>query len=82
MRNLIKLSEQGDKTKVTLTFRGREMAHQELGMQLLKGFETDLVEYGTVEQFPKMEGRQLTMVLAPKKKFCRGDPQSPGRIKK
>ncbi len=67
MKNLIKFLEQGDKTKVTLRFRGREMAHQELGMQLLKRVEGDLVEYGTVEQFPKMEGRQLTMVLAPKK---------------
>jgi translation initiation factor IF-3 len=51
-----------------LRFRGREMAHPELGVQLLKRVETDLVEYGTVEQYPKMEGRQLTMVLAPKKK--------------
>lgn len=67
MRNLVKFLEQGDKTKVTLRFRGREMAHQELGMQLLKRVESDLVEYGTVEQFPKMEGRQLVMVLAPKK---------------
>ena len=67
MRNLVKFLEQGDKTKVTLRFRGREMAHQELGMQLLKRIEADLEEYGTVEQFPKMEGRQLTMVLAPKK---------------
>ena len=67
MRNLIRFLEQGDKTKVTLRFRGREMAHQELGMQLLKRVESDLEEYGTVEQFPKMEGRQLVMVLAPKK---------------
>ncbi len=67
MRNLIRFLEQGDKTKVTLRFRGREMAHQELGMKLLKRVEGDLEEYGTVEQFPKMEGRQLTMVLAPKK---------------
>jgi len=67
MRNLVKFLEQGDKTKVTLRFRGREMAHQELGMQLLKRVEADLEELGTVEQFPKMEGRQLTMVLAPKK---------------
>ncbi len=67
MRNLIRFLEQGDKTKVTLRFRGREMAHQELGMQLLKRVEADLADYGTVEQFPKMEGRQLIMVLAPKK---------------
>lgn len=67
MKNLIRFLEQGDKTKVTLRFRGREMAHQELGMQLLKRVEADLADYGTVEQFPKMEGRQLIMVLAPKK---------------
>ena len=67
MKNLIRFLQQGDKTKVTLRFRGREMAHQELGMQLLKRVEADLEEYGTVEQFPKMEGRQLIMVLAPKK---------------
>jgi len=60
--------EQGDKTKITLRYRGREMAHQELGMQMLKRIEADLAEHGTVEQFPKMEGRQLTMVLGPKKK--------------
>ena len=68
LRNLIRFLTQGDKTKVTLRFRGREMAHQELGAQLLKRVEKDLEEYGTVEQFPKMEGRQLIMVLAPKKK--------------
>jgi translation initiation factor IF-3 len=68
MRNLIRFLAAGDKTKVTLRFRGREMAHQELGMELLKRVEADLSEYGTVEQFPKMEGRQLVMVLSPKKK--------------
>ena len=68
MRNLIRFLTNGDKAKVTLRFRGREMAHQELGVQLLKRVEEDLEEYGTVEQFPKMEGRQLVMVLAPKKK--------------
>ena len=68
LRNLIRFLTQGDKTKVTLRFRGREMAHQELGVELLKRVEDDLAEYGTVEQFPKMEGRQLVMVLAPKKK--------------
>lgn len=67
MKNLIKFLSAGDKTKVTLRFRGREMAHQELGMQLLERVRADLEEYGTVEQFPKMEGRQLIMVLAPKK---------------
>ena len=58
----------GDKVKVTLRFRGREMAHQEIGMELLRRVEADLAELGNVEQFPKMEGRQLTMVIAPKKK--------------
>jgi translation initiation factor IF-3 len=61
------LSE-GDKAKITLRFRGREMAHQELGMEQLKRVEADLAEYATVEQFPKMEGRQMIMVLTPKKK--------------
>jgi len=67
LRNLIRFLEGGDKTKVTLRFRGREMAHQELGRELLKRVEKDLVEYGSVEQFPKMEGRQMVMVLAPVK---------------
>jgi len=68
LRNLIRFLEDGDKAKVTLRFRGREMAHQELGMEMLKRIETDLIELGQVEQFPKMEGRQLTMVIAPKSK--------------
>ncbi len=68
LRNLVRFLEQGDKAKVTLRFRGREMAHQEIGMDLLKRVEADLAELGAVEQFPKMEGRQLTMVIAPKKK--------------
>ena len=68
LRNLIKFLSGGDKAKVTLRFRGREMAHMELGQQLLERVEKDLNEYGTVEQFPKMEGRQMVMVLAPKKK--------------
>ncbi len=68
LRNLMRFLEEGDKTKVTLRFRGREMAHQELGYNLLKRVEADLAEHGTVEQFPKMEGRQMVMVLAPKKK--------------
>ena len=67
LRNLIRFLTEGDKVKVTLRFRGREMAHQELGRDLLKRVETDLEEYGTVEQFPKMEGRQMVMVMAPKK---------------
>lgn len=68
LRNLIRFLEHGDKAKVTLRFRGRELAHQEIGMELLKRVESDLAELSSVEQFPKMEGRQLTMVLAPKKK--------------
>jgi translation initiation factor IF-3 len=64
----VRFLENGDKAKVTLRFRGREMAHQEIGMELLKRVEADLAELGNVEQFPKMEGRQLTMVIAPKKK--------------
>jgi len=67
LRNLIKFLENGDKTKITLRFRGREMAHRELGAQLLKRVEADLSEYATVEQFPKMEGRQMVMVMAPHK---------------
>ena len=68
LRNLRRFLEEGDKCKVTLRFRGREMAHQEIGMELLKRVEKDLAEISSVEQFPKMEGRQLTMVLSPKKK--------------
>ena len=68
LRNLIRFLEEGDKTKITLRFRGREMAHQELGVQLLRRVEADLIEHGVVEQFPKMEGRQMVMVLSPKKK--------------
>jgi len=68
LRNLTKFVNEGDKVKVTLRFRGREMAHQELGRDLLKRVEGDLSEIATVEQFPKMEGRQMIMVMAPKKK--------------
>jgi len=67
LRNLIKFLEEGDKTKVTLRYRGREMAHQEFGMRLIERVKLDLEPYGVVEQWPKMEGRQLVMVLAPKK---------------
>ncbi len=67
LRNLIRFLTQGDKVKVTLRFRGREMAHQDLGSKMLKRVEGDLDDYGIVEQFPKMEGRQMVMVLAPKK---------------
>jgi len=68
LRNLIRFLSNGDKAKVTMRFRGREMAHQEIGLEFLKRIESDLVDYGTVEQFPKMEGRQMVMVVAPKKK--------------
>nr|WP_254797393.1 translation initiation factor IF-3 [Pseudomonas aromaticivorans] len=68
LRNLVRFLVDGDRAKVSLRFRGREMAHQELGMELLKRVENDLAEYGSVEQHPKMEGRQLIMVIAPKKK--------------
>jgi translation initiation factor IF-3 len=67
LRNLIRFLEEGDKCKITLRFRGREMAHQEIGLRLLKRVEADLLEHGTVEQFPKMEGRQMVMVLSPKR---------------
>jgi translation initiation factor IF-3 len=68
LKKLIMFLSEGNKTKVTLRFRGREMAHQELGAEMLKRVEKDLVEYGVVEQYPKMEGRQMVMVLGPLKK--------------
>jgi translation initiation factor IF-3 len=68
LRKLREFLEIGDKTKVTLRFRGREMAHQELGAQLLARVREDLDEYSVVEQMPQLEGRQMIMVLAPKKK--------------
>ena len=67
LRNLIRFLEEGDRVKVTLRFRGREMAHQELGVELLDRVKIDLEEYGVVEQFPRMEGRQMVMVMSPKK---------------
>ena len=68
VRNLTRFLEEGDKTKVTLRFRGREMAHQEIGLRLLERVKADLEPVGIVEQFPKMEGRQMIMVIGPKKK--------------
>jgi translation initiation factor IF-3 len=68
LRNLIRFLGEGDKTKITLRFRGREIAHQEFGMRLMERVKGDLADHGVVEQFPKMEGRQMVMVLAPKKK--------------
>ena len=68
LRNLIRFLTEGDKAKITLRFRGREMVHQDIGRKLLDRVTTDLAEYGTVEQNPLMEGRQMVMVIAPKKK--------------
>lgn len=68
LKNLIRFLSQGDKTKVTLRFRGREMAHQELGIELLRRVQGDLQEYGSIEQHPQLEGRQMIMVIAPKKR--------------
>ena len=67
LRNLRRFLEHGDKVKVTLRFRGREMAHQELGAKMLERVEEDLEELGSVEQYPKLEGRQMVMVIAPKR---------------
>ena len=68
LRTLIKFLNDGDKTKITVRFKGRELSHRELGMDLLKRIETDLEEVAAVEQFPKLEGRQMIMVMGPKKK--------------
>ncbi|MEN9317311.1 MAG: translation initiation factor protein [Pseudomonadota bacterium] len=68
LRNLTRFLEEGDKAKITLRFRGREMAHQEFGIRLLERVRNDLEAIAQVEQFPKLEGRQMIMVIAPKKK--------------
>jgi translation initiation factor IF-3 len=68
LRSLIKFLSDGDKTKITVRYRGRELAHREIGMDQLKRLEKDLEDVAVVEQFPKMEGRQMVMVMAPKKK--------------
>lgn len=68
LRNLIRFLQEGDKAKVTLRFRGREMAHQQVGRELLNRVQQDLAEYAQVEQMPQMEGRQMVMMLGPKKK--------------
>ncbi len=68
IRNLISFLEEGDKAKITLRFRGREMAHQEFGVRLLERVRDDLEPHAVVEQFPRMEGRQMVMVLSPRKK--------------
>lgn len=73
LRNLINFLNDGDKVKVTLRFRGREMAHQEFGIRLLERVRDDLEMHAVVEQFPKMEGRQMVMVLSPKKKDTKSE---------
>lgn len=73
LRNLTNFLNEGDKVKVTLRFRGREMSHQEFGMRLLERVKGDLEAFAVVEQFPKMEGRQMVMVLSPKKKETKAD---------
>lgn len=70
LRNIIRFLGDGDKAKITLRFRGREITHQEFGLALLKRLESDLAEHAVVEQYPKMEGRQMVMVLAPAKKVA------------
>jgi len=71
LRNMTRFLEEGDKVKVTLRFRGREMAHQEFGMRQLERIKTDLDALGQVEQMPKMEGRQMVMIIAPAKKVVK-----------
>lgn len=66
MRNVVRFLEDGDKVKITLRFRGRELSHQQIGMNLLRKVQDDVVEVAKVEAFPRMEGRQMLMVLAPK----------------
>jgi translation initiation factor IF-3 len=68
LRNLTRFLEEGDKAKITLRFRGREMAHQEFGYKLLERVRDDLVALSQVESMPRLEGRQMVMILAPKKK--------------
>ena len=68
IKNILRFLEEGDKTKITMRFKGREIAHQEFGMQMLERIRDDLVEKGIVEQMPKLEGKQMVMVLAPIKR--------------
>ena len=77
LRNMLRFLEDGDKVKVTLRFRGREMAHQEFGARQLERIREDLNDVGTVEQMPKMEGRQMIMVVAPGKKKPKKAPKAP-----
>jgi translation initiation factor IF-3 len=68
LRNMQRFLEEGDKVKVNIRFRGREMSHQELGIELARRIQTDIAEQGVVDQFPRMEGRQMTMMISPRKK--------------
>jgi len=68
LRNMVRFLEEGDKVKVNIRFRGREMSHQELGIELARRIQNDISETGVVDQFPRMEGRQMTMMISPKKK--------------
>ncbi len=80
VRNIIRFIQDGDKAKITLRFRGREITHQEFGLALLRRVEADLKEYAVVEQFPKMEGRQMVMVLGPPKKELSNCNQLPNEV--
>jgi translation initiation factor IF-3 len=68
LRNMVRFLEEGDKVKVNIRFRGREMSHQELGIELARRIQNDIAETGVVDQFPRMEGRQMTMMISPRKK--------------
>ena len=68
LRNMLRFLEEGDKVKVNIRFRGREMSHQELGIELARRIQADITEHAVVDQFPRMEGRQMTMMISPKKK--------------
>jgi translation initiation factor IF-3 len=77
LRNLVRFLSEGDKAKITLRFRGREMAHQEFGVRLLERVKADLEPYSVVESFPRLEGRQMVMLLAPKKTLPKSPPKKP-----
>ena len=79
LNKLVHFLDEGDKVKVTLRFRGREMAHQEFGFRVLERVKADLETHGVVEQFPKMEGRQMVMVMAPKKKVIPAKAKKPAK---
>ena len=82
LRNLTRFLDEGDKCKVTLRFRGREMAHQEFGIRLIERVKNDLEPFSVVEQYPKMEGRQMVMVLSPKKAVIKAPAPAPAAPKK